>query len=76
MTESAAECSQISLPDYLEMLLNRYVEALESRPLTLEIMAWELSAQNNLTTSLARVRSEQGMVLVKQIPGLLQSTCN
>ena len=67
INETAAECADIALPDYLQTLLNRYVTALESRPLALEIMAWEMSAQNNLTIALARVRSERGMELVKRI---------
>ena len=65
--ETAAECADIALPDFLQALLNRYVTALESRPLTLEIMAWEMSAQNNLTNTLARTRGERGMELVKRI---------
>ena len=67
INETAAECADIALPDYLQTLLNRYVTALESRPLALEIMAWEMSAQNNLTIALARIRSERGMELVKRI---------
>ncbi len=67
ITESAEECSSIPLPDYLQSLLNRYVQALESRPLALEIMAWEMSAQNSLTQRLARTRGERGMELVKRI---------
>jgi AcrR family transcriptional regulator len=67
ITESAADCETIALPDFLQRLLNRYVEALETRPLALEIMAWEMSEQNNLTRHLARIRSERGMQLVKRI---------
>ncbi len=67
ITESAEDCAAIALPDYLQTLLDRYVAALESRPLTLEIMAWEMSAHNNLIDALARVRSERGMELVKRI---------
>jgi AcrR family transcriptional regulator len=67
ITESAADCAGIPLPDYLQTLLDRYVTALESRPLALEIMAWEMSEQNNLTSALARLRSERGMELVKRI---------
>ena len=72
ITESAAECAEIKLPDYLQRLLDRYVKALEARPLALEIMAWEMSGQNNLTQSLARVRSERGMELVKLIRAYYQ----
>ena len=67
ITESAEECAAVALPDYLETLLNRYVEALETRPLALEIMAWEMSEQNSLTDALAHRRSERGMKLVKRI---------
>jgi AcrR family transcriptional regulator len=67
ITEQAQECASIALPDYLEILLNRYVQVLESRPLALEIMAWEMSEQNSLTRALARARSERGMQLVKRI---------
>jgi AcrR family transcriptional regulator len=67
ITESAADCADIALPDYLHKLLSRYVEALEARPLALEIMAWEMSEQNSLTSHLARVRGERGMELVKRI---------
>jgi len=72
INESAAECATIALPDYLQTLLNRYVTALESRPLALEIMAWEMSAQNNLTNTLARIRGERGMELVKRIRAYYQ----
>ncbi len=67
ITESAHECASIPLHEYLQQLLVRYLETLESRPLALEIMAWEMSAQNNLTLALARTRSERGMALVKKI---------
>jgi AcrR family transcriptional regulator len=67
ITENAADCATIALPDFLQRLLNRYVAALEARPLALEIMAWEMSEQNNLTRHLAGIRSERGMQLVKLI---------
>jgi AcrR family transcriptional regulator len=67
ISESAEDCTAIPLHEYLQTLLDRYVAALESRPLTLEIMAWEMSAQNNLTDALARARGERGMELVKRI---------
>lgn len=67
ITETEADCAAIPLPDYLQTLLDRYVASLEARPLALEIMAWEMSEQNNLTAVLARTRSERGMQLVKRI---------
>ncbi len=72
IVESAAECAAIALPDYLNTLLGRYVSALEARPLALEIMAWEMSVQNNLTDALARTRGERGMELVKRIRAYYQ----
>ncbi len=72
IVESAAECAAITLPDYLNTLLGRYVSALEARPLALEIMAWEMSVQNNLTDALARTRGERGMELVKRIRAYYQ----
>jgi AcrR family transcriptional regulator len=72
INETATECAAIALPDYLQTLLNRYVTALEARPLALEIMAWEMSAQNNLTSTLARLRGERGMELVKRIRAYYQ----
>jgi AcrR family transcriptional regulator len=67
ISETAAECAEIALPEYLQTLLSRYVTALEARPMALEIMAWEMSTQNNLTNTLARIRGERGMELVKRI---------
>lgn len=72
MLERAEQCAAIALPDYLGILLDRYVKTLEARPLALEIMAWEMSAQNNLTSALARTRSERGMELVKRIRAYYQ----
>jgi len=65
--EDMDRLSQYSLPQYLELLLRRHIRALRARPLTQEILAWELSADNPLTRALHRQRSERGMLLVKQI---------
>lgn len=59
--------TELSLPAYLEQLLKVHIQSLQSRPLTLEIMAWEMSASNPLINALHRERSEQGMSLVKQV---------
>ena len=67
ITETSSEISAIALPEYLQTLLNRYVTALESRPLALEIMAWEMSVQNPLIAALARTRAERGMELVRRL---------
>jgi AcrR family transcriptional regulator len=67
ITESPDSIGQQPLQYYLQELLKRHLAALQARPLTLEIMAWEMSAQNNLTVALARTRAERGMALVKKI---------
>jgi AcrR family transcriptional regulator len=67
ITENMDEISQMTLPQLLEALLKRHIKALQSRPLTQEIMAWEMSASNPLTQTLNRIRSEQGMLLVKKL---------
>ncbi|MCH8177758.1 MAG: TetR/AcrR family transcriptional regulator [Proteobacteria bacterium] len=67
ITESGDEIGRQSLGQYLQLLLKRHVTELQARPLTLEIMAWEMSEQNNLTIALARTRAERGMALVKKI---------
>lgn len=67
ITETDRQIGQLPLPEYLQTLLKRHAEALQARPLTLEIMAWELSEQNNLTVALARTRADRGMLLVKTI---------
>ena len=67
ITETDDQIGQTPLSEYLQTLLKRHAETLQSKPLTLEIMAWEMSDQNNLTVALARTRAERGMQLVKKI---------
>lgn len=67
VSASADQIGQQPLHEFLQTLLKRHLEALQARPLTLEIMAWEMSVQNNLTVALARTRAERGMALVKTI---------
>ena len=58
---------QHDLAETLLILLKKHVDILRQKPITLEIMAWEMSEQNALTTSLAKCRGEQGMALVKTV---------
>ena len=71
--ESILQTEQPTLPEFLQTLLKRHAEALQAKPLTLEIMAWEMSEQNNLTVALARTRAERGMELVKKIRAFYQN---
>lgn len=65
--ENMDEISQFSLPQFLDLLLRRHIKAVQQRPLTQEIMAWEMSDSNPLTTALNKIRTEQGMLLVKKV---------
>lgn len=65
--ENMDEISQLSLPQFLDRLLKRHIKAVQDRPLTQEIMAWEMSEHNALTRELSKVRTEQGMLLVKKL---------
>lgn len=67
MNETAEEVANQPLNIYLQTLLKRHASALQAKPVTLEIMAWEMSVQNNLTIALARTRAERGMALIKKI---------
>lgn len=67
ISENMDEISQMSMPKFLDLLLKRHIRAVQNRPLTQEIMAWEMSAQNALTRTLSKVRTEQGMLLVKKV---------
>ncbi|MFT5657311.1 MAG: AcrR family transcriptional regulator [Gammaproteobacteria bacterium] len=67
MSETTQETANLPLHEFLQTLLKRHVSALQAKPVTLEIMAWEMSAQNNLTIALGRTRAERGMALIKKI---------
>jgi AcrR family transcriptional regulator len=67
MSETAQDIANQPLNKYLQTLLKRHATTLQAMPVTLEIMAWEMSVQNNLTIALARTRAERGMALIKKI---------
>ena len=64
--------SSLALDQQLDRLLERFIEALRQRPLTVEILAWETVARNELTAVLESVREEWGedlgRRLVRQYP--------
>jgi len=67
MSEEAESLKNQPLHEYLQTLLKRHALSLQAMPVTLEIMAWEMSEQNNLTIALGRIRAERGMTLIKKI---------
>jgi AcrR family transcriptional regulator len=48
-------------------LLRRHVAALRSRPITLEIMAWEMVEPNPLTAALSAVREQRSLAVMDQV---------
>lgn len=57
--EAIAEAS--SLADCMDRLLIRFLHDLKERPITQEIMRWELLEGNELTRELAKVREQTAM---------------
>jgi AcrR family transcriptional regulator len=53
--------------DLAATLLIEFGRALRRRPITQEIMRWELLERNELTDALAHYREEQGMKLIRMI---------
>lgn len=64
---------QSDLSHFLDQLLKKHIIEIQNRPLTQEIMAWELSDHNELTIALGRTRAERGMLLVKKIRSLFNN---
>jgi len=52
---------------WLELVLRRHVAWLKEKPVTLEIMAWEMVERNELTIALAEVREARGMEAMERI---------
>jgi len=52
---------------WLGGLLRRHVAALRSRPITLEIMAWEMVEPNPLTAALAAVREQRSLAVMDRV---------
>lgn len=56
--------------DVLALFFKRFIGALRSRPLTLEIMAWETIERNALTIALEEVRETFGLEMASQLQQL------
>ena len=57
--------ARLSLSEKLSRLAANYTHALRSRPLTLEIMAWEMVERNHLTDELEAIRENTIMQFYK-----------
>jgi len=56
----------LPLPDRLSRLARNYLEAILNRPVTQEIMAWELVERNELTVMLEEIREESFMAFFRE----------
>lgn len=55
------------LPDCLAAVLARHISFLRSHPLTLEVIAWEMSERNELTRVFEQVREERSLRLMDHL---------
>jgi hypothetical protein len=63
MREATQPLAQMTEIDRAKLLVTAFGRALRRRPLTQEIMRWELLERNELTEALARHREEQSVKL-------------
>lgn len=56
-----------ALPKALWLVLERHAAFLRSHPVTLEVIAWELSERNELTEALETVREERSLALMRAL---------
>lgn len=56
-----------SLAGWLALVMERHVAALERRPATRAILAWEMTERNPLTEALAEVREERSLELMRRV---------
>ncbi len=56
-----------NLAAWLSLIFERHVEFLRHHPVTLEIIAWEMSERNELTIALEYVREQRSLDLMKQL---------
>lgn len=57
----------LPLPEKVAQIFENYVDAIRRRPLTLEILAWEMVERNELTAHLEAIREDLGQELTALI---------
>lgn len=62
---SLDELAALPLYERWEHAIHHYIAELRKRPLTQEILAWELSERNEVTARLEEVRERRGLALMK-----------
>lgn len=63
----ADQAQDLSTPELAKSMIARFGQALRRRPMTQEIMRWELFEENELTDALAEYRERHSLELLKQI---------
>jgi AcrR family transcriptional regulator len=61
------ELMTLPLEARVERAVGSYIRQIRSRPLTQEILAWELSERNEVTSRLEGVRERRGLALMKAL---------
>lgn len=56
-----------ALPACLARVFERHVAFLRGHPVTLEVIAWEMSARNELTAALESVREDRSLALMRRL---------
>jgi AcrR family transcriptional regulator len=59
--------------DKVATVMENLAEGVRRRPLTLEILAWEMTERNELTAHLEEVREQQGLALTKILAGDMEA---
>jgi AcrR family transcriptional regulator len=65
--QSGDQPGQHTIAAWMELAFRRHVAWLKARPLTLEIMAWEMVERNELTAALSAVREARGLAIMARI---------
>jgi AcrR family transcriptional regulator len=63
------ELAALPVAARVQRVVHHYVQQLRMRPVTLEILAWELSERNEVTIRLEGVRERRGLALMKALGG-------
>lgn len=68
MAEPLADGGDLrELPSVLSVLLRRHIDFLRRHPVTLEVIAWEMSDRNELTEALEAVRENRSLAVMRRI---------
>lgn len=68
MAEPLADGGDLrELPSILSVLLRRHIDFLRRHPVTLEVIAWEMSDRNELTEALEAVRESRSLAVMRRI---------